>query len=256
MTTGTRKFGEFAWFNILTPQPDAACEFFAALLGWTFADIPGGHLVKAAGHDIGALFDTAGPNSPPGTRPMIGVMLKVSNADEVSKRVLALGGVARPAFDIADQGRMVVCEDPNGAQFDVWQPNKSQLTDVDSMVHGAPSWFETMTTDVARATTFYRELFGWTSEAGPLPPPNTAYTTFKLNGAPVAGLMAITPQMGDVRPHWGVYFTVSDTDVVVRGAERLGAVTCVTARDIEHVGRFAGFTSPQGVTFYVIAYPQ
>ena len=38
--------------------------------------------------------------------------------------------------------------DPNGAEFDVWEPRKHLGTDVDSRLHGAPSWFETMTTDV------------------------------------------------------------------------------------------------------------
>jgi hypothetical protein len=33
-----------------------------------------------------------------------------------------LGGTARPAFDIGEQGRMVVCHDPNGCEFDIWEP--------------------------------------------------------------------------------------------------------------------------------------
>jgi len=36
-----------------------------------------------------------------------------------AEKVSALGGTARPAFDIGDQGRMAVCFDPNGAEFDV-----------------------------------------------------------------------------------------------------------------------------------------
>lgn len=55
---------------------------------------------------------------------------------------------------------MAVCFDPNGAEFDVWQPGRS--TDADTSHHGVPNWFETITTDVDRAATFYAELFGWT----------------------------------------------------------------------------------------------
>ena len=125
-------------------------------------------------------------------------------------------------------------------------------TDVDPMLHGAPSWFETLTTDVGRATKFYADVFGWTPEAKPMP--GFDYTTFKLDGQFVAGLMPVLPHMGDVKPHWGTYFTVDDADKAVRVATDLGATICVPATDIPDVGRFAGITSPQGVMFYVIKY--
>jgi predicted enzyme related to lactoylglutathione lyase len=157
-----------------------------------------------------------------------------------------------PAFDIGDHGRMAVCFDPNGAQFDVWQPKKGPGTDVDTSLHGAPSWFETLTTDVDRARTFYCALFGWTAEAMPLP--DMQYTTFRLGDGFVAGLMQITPEMGKIKPHWGTYFTVKDVEQAAREAVKLGGALCVPPRDVPGVGRFAGVVSPQGVMFYVIQY--
>ncbi len=147
---------------------------------------------------------------------------------------------------------MAVCTDPNGAEFDVREPKKFLGTDVDSTLQGAPSWFETLTTDVDRATTFYAGLFGWIPEVMQIPGYN--YTTFKLGTAYVAGMMQITPEMGTTRPHWGTYFTVKDADETARKAVMLGARLCVPVRDIPGVGRFCGITSPQGVTFYVIRY--
>ena len=149
MATGTRKTGEFCWINMLTPQPAEARAFFGQILDWTYFEMPGiGHGVKVAGRDIGGLFDLHGPNTPPGLKPVIGVMVKVDNADAICEKVTSLGGQARPAFDIMDQGRMSVCFDPNGAEFDVWEPKKMLGTDVDSTLHGVPCWFETLTTDV------------------------------------------------------------------------------------------------------------
>ena len=215
--------------------------------------MPGiGHGVQVGGRDIGGLFDLEGPNTPPGTPPLIGVMVKVDSADAVCEKVTSLGGNAKPAFDIMDQGRMAVCFDPNGAEFDVWEPKKVHGTDVDSTLHGAPSWFETMTTDVDRATAFYSGLFGWTPEVMPMP--GFDYTTFKHGDDYVAGMMQITPEMGAMRPHWGTYFTVNDVDETAREAVRLGAKLCVPVQDVPGVGRFCGITSPQGVTFYVIQY--
>ena len=127
---------------------------------------------------------------------------------------------------------MAVCTDPNGAEFDVWEPKKFLGTDVDSSLHGAPSWFETLTTDVDRATTFYSELFGWTPEVMPMP--GFEYTTFKLGTDPVAGLMQITPEMGPLRPHWGTYFTVNDADETRAAGGRAlapaSACRCATSR--------------------------
>jgi len=253
MTTGIRKTGEICWINMLTPQPAAAREFFGELLGWTYAEIPGmGHRVQVGGRDIGGLFDLEGPNAPPGTSPHIGVLVRVDSADATCKNVTSLGGEARPAFDIMDQGRIAACTDPNGAGFVVWEPKKFLGTDADSNDHGAPSWFEMMTTDVTHAAKFYSELFGWKPEVRPMP--GFEYTTFKHGTEYVAGMMQITPRMGKQRPHWGTYFTVRDAGQTAQEAVVLGANLCVPVQDIPGIGRLCGITSPQGVTFYVIKY--
>jgi uncharacterized protein len=253
MATGIRKTGEFCWINMLTPQPIEARAFFGKLLGWTYVEIPGlGHNVQVGGRDIGGLFDLEGPNTPKGIPPSIGVMVKVDSADAICAKVTALGGKVKAAFDIMDNLRMAVCFDPNGANFDVWEPKKAFGTDVDSRLHGAPSWFETMTTDVDRAAKFYAELFGWTPEAVPMP--GSSYTAFKHGGADVAGMLQITPQMGELQPHWVTYFTVTDADKAAREAVQFGANLCMTMKDVPGACRFCGLTSPQGVTFRVVQY--
>jgi predicted enzyme related to lactoylglutathione lyase len=253
MTTGIRNPGDFCWINMLTPEPAAARAFFGALLGWTYVEMPGvGHRMRVAGRDIGAVFDLAGPNTPKGTPPLIGVMMKVDSADAATAKVTARGGSAKPAFDVMDQGRMAVCHDPNGAEFDVWESKKSLGTDADSSEHGVPSWFENLTTDVGGATKFYSELFGWTSEVMPMS--GATYTTFKHGPAYVAGMTQITPRMGTLRPHWATYFTVKDVDETAREAVKLGAQLLVPVREVPGIGRFCGLRSPQGVAFHAISY--
>jgi hypothetical protein len=253
MRTGRRGAGEFCWINILSSQLSEAKSFFGALFGWTYVEMPGmGYRVQVGGREIGGLWDLANPGTPPGTPPGIGVMVKVDSADATVNKVISLGGKAKPAFDIMEQGRMAECFDPNGAQFDLWEPKRSHGADADSSLHGSPSWHETMTTDVARASAFYTSLFGWKAEVMPME--GFEYTSFKLGEEFVAGMMAITPEMGPIPPHWAVYFTVDDVDRTVREALALGAASCVPAQDIPGVGRFSGLTSPQGVMFYVIKY--
>lgn len=244
---------------MLTPRPAEARAFFAELLGWTYGEIPGvGHLIKVQGHDIGGLFDLEGINTPPGTPPCIGIMVKVASADSVVERVAALGGTAGPAFDIAENGRMAVCFDPNGANIDVWESKKQLGTAVDSSLHGAPSWFENVTTDPARASVFYSELFGWKPETMTMP--NGEYTVFKLGGASIAGMMSLptaiagTAAIAGQRPFWSTYFTVTDADSSAHAVTRLGGTITTPVHDVPGVGRSFGATSPQGVAFQGIQY--
>ena len=249
----TRSPGEFCWINMITPQPADARAFFGTVLGWTFFEMPGmGYGMRVGGRDIGGLFDLNGPNTPPGTPAYVGVMIKVENLESTSAHIIALGGTARPPMEIGPSGRMAVCHDPNGAEFDLWQPLTMHGTDVDASLHGAPSWFETITTDDAGATAFYTSLFGWTPQLTSMG--TFSYTSFMLNGAPVAGMMPRQPDMGDMPPDWRVYFSVDDADAAAATAAAHGGTICVPPSDIPNIGRFAGIISPQGVMFYVITY--
>jgi predicted enzyme related to lactoylglutathione lyase len=254
VTTGVRSAGEFCWINMLTPEPKAACDFFAAVLGWTYGEIPGmGYTVKAGGQEMGGLFDFAGPGTPPGVQPYIGVMVKVDNADAACARVRELGGTAQPAFDIGGRLRMAVCKDPSGVEFDLWESKASAGMEVDRRVPGAPSWFEALTKNPGRATPFYRDLFGWTSKSEPIPEqPGESYTTFEREGRPVAGLLELTPRMTGPGPQWAVYFTVADADAAVASALQHGGIQGFPVREVPGVGRFCALASPQGVMFYVL----
>ena len=147
---------------------------------------------------------------------------------------------------------MAVCFDPDGAEFDIWEPRAMLGTDADSSLHGAPSWFQRMTTDAGRATSFYTSLLGWTADATPMP--GFEYTTFKNGNVPVGGLMPISPGRPTPRSSWATYFTVDDPDEAARLATELGGQVHVPLEDIPGIGRFCGITSPQGVPFYAIRY--
>jgi uncharacterized protein len=243
MTTGMRKTGEFCWFNMLTPGPADARAFFGELLGWTFEDMGMGHTVKVGASSIGALFDLAGPNTPKGTPPLIGAMMKVESADAAGAVVRQAGGKARSAFDVGPAGRMSVCHDPNGAEFDVWEPRGLLGTDVDSDEIGAPTWFETVTTDAQRTSKFYAAVFGWTAEAA-----DPGYHVLKHVRGPLAG---IKESAGDSPARWATYFAVRDAKRTLQAAKKLGGtvVAPVTVTNGAHVG---GIQSPQGVSFFVM----
>ena len=248
-----RQPGEFCWINLLTPQPEEAKAFFSAVLGWTYGEIPGmGWSILADGNAVGGLFDTTGPNSPPDTKPQLGVMVKVESADDAVAKFNAHGGKATPAWDIGPNGRMAVCHDPNGAQIDIWQPLGKPGTEVDPATPGAPTWFEAETTDTNRAARFYQDVFGWTPESMPMG--ERDYTVFKLGEAFVGGMETLGEGAASPLPHWETYFTVDDVDAAVAEARKRGATVRRPPHDVPSVGRSASLTSPQGVPFAVLQY--
>jgi predicted enzyme related to lactoylglutathione lyase len=255
VATGLRQPGEICWFNMVTPRPAEACEFFGALLGWKFAPMPGmrdGRTVSVEGRSVGAIWDQNAPDMPAGTPAFIGVAVRVESADATCELVRQAGGEARAPFDVLDAGRMAVCHDPTGAQFDIWQAKQHVGTDVDSRLLGAPCWFEERTHDVARATDFYARVLGWephvTAQTG------MSYTTFAQGSRYVAGMVQCPASMKDVKPHWATFFTSDDVDATARRATELGAKLCMPPTDIPGIGRYCALVSPQGVALQLIKY--
>ncbi len=251
MATGERSIHDFCWINVLTPDPAGSRDFYAQLLEWEFIELPGmGYRILRGGKDIGGLWDLAAPNVPADAPPGIGLMVKVASAEDLVVKANALGAEAQPVVDIGEQGRMAEFVDPTGAMLDVWQDGSSPGMTADPELHGVPFWYELVTSDVPAALEFYGKLFGWTSEEMPMP--GFIYNVISLDGRPICGIMPITPEMGDIPPHWAPYFNVRDVDDALTLAEKMGGSVFMPPMDIQGTGRLAGLASPHGVHFYVM----
>lgn len=118
--------------------------------------------------------------------------------------------------------------------------------------HGAFSWNELLTTDVAGAKAFYGELLGWTlqdNNSHGMP-----YTLAKIGEEMVGGIMAMPQQAQGMPPMWGGYVTVDDVDALIPRVERLGGKIIAPPMDIPDVGRFAVIQDPQGALLSLITY--
>ena len=69
---------------------------------------------------------------------------------------------------------------------------------------------------------------------------------------PAGGMYKLTPEMGNVPPHWLVYFAVDDCDAKAEQAGALGAKTMKPPADIPGIGRFAILLDPQDAAFAII----
>lgn len=118
--------------------------------------------------------------------------------------------------------------------------------------HGAFSWCELMTGDVAAAKSFYSKLFGWTTQDMPME--GMTYTVVSAGGKEVGGMMKTPPEAGGMPPAWGAYVTVDDVDATARKARELGGKVLVEPQDIPKVGRFCVLQDPQGAVISAITY--
>ena len=117
------------------------------------------------------------------------------------------------------------------------------MTERTEYAPGTPSWIDLGTPDLAAATKFYGDLFGWTVDADDRAEAG-GYAMARLDGKDVAGL---GPQMNtDVPPFWAVYVSVADADATVARATVHGATVVVEPMDVFELGRFAVLQDPLG----------
>jgi predicted enzyme related to lactoylglutathione lyase len=113
-------------------------------------------------------------------------------------------------------------------------------------------WNELATTDAAKCTSFYTQLFGWTTETLPMGQGAT-YTMFKHGGKNVGGMLQMDANWGTIKPHWMPYILVEDVDACAKRLTELGGKVCVPPTDMM-VGRFAVVEDPTGGYFSIIKF--
>jgi hypothetical protein len=248
--------GKFNWADLTTGDREAAKEFYSGLFGWTGDDQPAGEsqvytLFSKEGKQV------AGGGEPPPEQPMPPAWtpyITVEDVGATAARVEGSGGVTiMPPMDVMDAGKMAIFSDPTGAPIAVWQDvnhTGAELLDAP----GSITWVELGTGDIATATKFYQDVFGWGSEVGPMGS-GGEYTVFKLGEDNVAGAYDKTGVLPDeVPPHWLVYFAVDDIDATVAKATELGG-TAIDIMEVPDVGRFSVIHDPQGAVFAAIEAP-
>ncbi|QRX91030.1 VOC family protein [Streptomyces noursei] len=113
---------------------------------------------------------------------------------------------------------------------------------------GAPCWVELVTSDVAAAAVYYREVFGWHAGTDPRAAAG-GYTLFSMGDARVA---AATPLYAPGQPTaWTVTFATDDAEALAAAVTEAGGSVLVDPRDVFDLGRFAVLADPTGAAFAV-----
>src|ERR1700736_3390154 len=174
-----------AWVDLSTSDAGAAREFYAKVFGWKIEVDPdpqyggdgmaNGWVKRGEGigatsapeaRAVGKVGDKRvagiGPKMSPEAPTAWSVYIGTDDADDLAKKVQAAGGkVIAPPFDVGDQGRMAVFQDPTGAFISAWQPGAMNA----ALASGEPGtfgWAELSSRGVDKAIPFYQKVFGWT----------------------------------------------------------------------------------------------
>lgn len=272
MTTPDRYIpGVPCWADTNQPDPEAAAEFYRGLFGWQTEDVmppesDGPYLVgRLAGGDVAAIAGIPEGGQP---RAAWNTYIWVESADQTAKQASEAGGsVVMEPFDVADQGRMAVLADPEGATFMVWEARAHRGSAVVNEP-GSVNFNDLHTRSPETAKAFYGEVFGWDvldlggGQMWTLPGygdhldvlrPGTTEGIAEM-GAPtgfenvVASVVPIGDDQPDTPAHWGITFAVADADEAAARATELGGKVLMSPVDAPWV-RMTVLQDPAGATF-------
>jgi uncharacterized protein len=236
------------WVDLATKDATGSRKFYGDLFGWKIEVNPdpqyGGYgLAKRDGKDVAGIGPTQQPQQPSAWSFYVGT----DDIADLSRRVESAGGkVIAPAFDVGDQGRMAVFQDPAGAFISAWQ--STRMGGFQAQGPNTYGWAELNARGLENDLPFYKEVFGWTTKRSPMPG-GPDYHEFQVDGESVAGATEMNPQVPAGTPsHWLVYFTVDNVKDSFARATKLGAREMVPPQQYPG-GEFAILTDPQGAPF-------
>jgi hypothetical protein len=245
--TATAIVNKPAWVDLAAKDPAAARDFYSKVFGWNVEVNPdpqyGGYgLAKVDGHDAAGIGGAMSPDAPTAWTLYIGT----DDLDALAERVTANGGtVAMAPFDVGDQGRMAVFQDPTGAFISSWQGTR--MGGFQTSGPNAFGWADLNARGVDKALPFYEKVFGWTIK--PSGSPDLPYTEFQVDGQSIAGASELAPNYPAEMPsYWMVYFTVDDVDEAHRRVIDAGGSESVAPFDFPG-GRMSIVSDPQGAAF-------
>lgn len=209
--------GNPCWYELGTPDLDAAGAFYARVLGWEITDGGAGfdyRLAQRGGDNVAGLMPLADQEgSPP---PNWLIYFAVDDCDQSAADCTAAGGrILKGPDDIPGTGRYALLADPQGAVFGILQPDMRQMSDADrakaatgtgafdQSKPGHGNWHELMSTDPQAAFGFYAGLFGWAKGAAMDMGAMGIYQLFSRNGRDIGAMMGLNDASV---PVWLPYF--------------------------------------------------
>ena len=258
----TNKHGDFIWYELLTPDQDAARSFYEKVVGWTIDKAADNEMDyrminSASGPIAGSMTLTADMQSG-GMQPCWLGYITVDNVDEVAEATTAAGGkIHMEPHDLDGVGRIAFLADPSGALFYVMKPvppadnpdaSSNSFAATEPMA-GHCAWNELASSDPAAALNFYHDLFGWEKDGEMDMGPMGKYEFLRHDYM----IGAVMPRSQELPVSaWTYYFRVPDIDAAADTIKKEGGQIVQPPTEIPGGDYSLTAIDPQGARFALV----
>lgn len=123
-----------------------------------------------------------------------------------------------------------------------------------STPHSKFVWFDLLTSNIAVASDFYRDVIGWDIRDAQMP--GREYSLITMGHTMIGGVTKPAAELTDLGGAlWLGYLGVDNVDAVAADVEERGGRIHRAAQDIPGVGRYAVVSDPQGAAFVLFSSP-
>lgn len=239
------------WIELISTDPDRACEFYADLFGWEFETEDfgkkGGHIVaKREGFPVASIRE--------GSRSSWRLFLATEDSDAAVRQAEQLGAevVVQPDR-VPGLGVKTVLNGPADSEFGLLEPAESLRFDVG--LPGTLMWAELVTIKAQTADQFFQGLFHYSAEQFGTEN-RSDYSVWYLGEESVLARASMIREFigSNTSPHWLLYLGVDagiGADELVRHAISAGGRVRVDPYD-SSIGRVAVLRDPTGARFAVV----
>jgi len=254
--------GRFIWYELMTPDQDAAARFYGEVVGWTAADQPTPdangqrYLVLSAGdRGVGGILRLSQEMRDGGARPGWIGYVNVPDTDEAARRIKEAGGAIHMApQDIPGIGRFAMVADPGGAPFYVMTPlpRDDVPPPAAPMTPGHVSWHELYAGNGEEAAfAFYAGQFGWETMTEMDMGAMGKYRIFGAEGVQMGGMMDKPKDMP--APSWTFYVNVDGIDAAIGRIEANGGKVAMGPHQVPGGSWIVQAFDPQGASFALLS---
>ena len=242
--------GHFCWYDLMVPDPDAAPDFYGAVLGWTTMPFEGSaepyEMFVAGETPMGGVMKLPPDAVEMGAPPHWLAYVSTPDVSATAARAVELGGTILSEFSVDTVGSIAILADPQGVVFAAYEPETAYHPPEPGPKVGHVSWHELYTDDGEAAWSFYSDIFGW-EKTGAMEMGNGTYQMYGRDGHQMGGMMNRPNQ--EIPAMWFYYFHVPDIHAAAAAVTANGGEVWNQPMEIPGGDMVAHCRDPQGALF-------
>ena len=211
--------GKFVWHDLLTPDADAARDFYTGVFGWSFKKQGSYIVISNKGKPIGGMIEIGAEEGKEREAIWLAFM-SVSDVDNAVAYLKSSGGVVHKGpVDMEHRGRGVLVSDPQGAQLLLLKAEGGDPLD-EEPAFGDWLWNEIWSNVPQQSHDFYEVLGEYDSSLD-----TSGYRILKKDGKWRAGIRSVFED--DFKVRWVPVIRVADPEETVKKVEQKGGAVWV-----------------------------